>query len=90
MHQRNLQTLATEIYKAKNKISPEVPNSLFEFTNKNYNLRNASILKRKKYFTVHHGSESLLSLVPKMLEFSKIKLKPEQTVSAHVNFAKII
>ena len=90
MHQRNLQTLATEIYKAKNKISPEVVNSLFEFTNKNYNLRNASILKRKKYFTVHYGSESLLSLVPKILEFSKIKLKPEQTVHADVNFVKII
>ena len=53
IHQRNLQTLATEIYKAKNKISPEVVNSLFEFTNKNYNLRNASFLKRKRYFTVH-------------------------------------
>ena len=52
IHQRNLQTLATEIYKAKNKISPEVVNSLFEFTNKNYNLRNASILKRKRYFRV--------------------------------------
>ena len=52
-HQRNLQTLATEIYKAKNKISPEHVNSLFEFTNKNYNLRNASFLKRKRYFAVH-------------------------------------
>ena len=27
--------LATEIYKAKQKISPEIVNSLFEFTNKN-------------------------------------------------------
>ena len=53
IHQRNLQTLTTEIYKAKNKIFPEVVNSLFEFTNKNYNLRNASVLKRKRYFTVH-------------------------------------
>ena len=32
IHQGNLQTLTTEIYKAKNKISPEVVNSLFEFT----------------------------------------------------------
>ena len=32
IHQRSLQTLATEIYKAKNKISPEIVNSLFEFT----------------------------------------------------------
>ena len=60
IHKRNLQTLATEIYKAKNKISPEVVNSLFEFINKNYNLRNASVLKRNRYFTVHYGSESLV------------------------------
>ena len=39
IHQRNLQTLANEIYKAKNKISPEVVNSLLEFTYKNYNMR---------------------------------------------------
>ena len=65
-HQRNLQILATEICKAKNKISPEVVNSLFEFTNKNYNLRNASIYKRNRYFTVHYGRESLLSLAPKI------------------------
>ena len=58
--QRNSQTLATEIYKAKNKIIPEIVNSLFEFTNKNYNLRNASIFKRNKYFTVHYGSESFI------------------------------
>ena len=68
IHQRNLQTLATEIYKAKNKIFPEVVNSLLEFTNKNYNLRNASILKRKRYFTVHYGSESLASLAPTIWE----------------------
>ena len=68
IRQRNLQTLAIEIHKAKNKIFPEVVNSLFEFTNKNYNLRNASILKRKRYFTFHYGSESLVSLAPKILE----------------------
>ena len=33
-------------------ISPEVVNSLFEFTNKNYSLRNASILKRKRYLSL--------------------------------------
>ena len=68
IHQRNLQILATDIYKAKNKVSPEVVNSLFEFSNKNYNLRNVSILKVKICFTVHYGSESLLSLAPKIWE----------------------
>ena len=61
IHQRNLHTLATEIYKAKNKISPKVVNSLFEFINKNYNLRNASIPKRKRYFTDHYENEGLNS-----------------------------
>ena len=68
IHQRNLQTLEIEICKAKNKISPEVVTSLFEFTNKNYNFRNASILKRKRYFTVHYGGESLVFLAPKIWE----------------------
>ena len=45
IYQRNLQTLANEIYKAKNKISPEVINSLFKFTNRNYNHRNSSIFE---------------------------------------------
>ena len=62
LHQRDLQTLATGIHKAKNKITSEVVNSLFEFTNKNYNLKNVSILKRNRYFAVHYGSESLVSL----------------------------
>ena len=48
--------------------SPEVVNSLFEFTNKNCNLKNASILKRNRFFTVHYGSESLVSLAPKIWE----------------------
>ena len=63
MHQRNLQTRATEIYKAKNKISHEI-----EFPNKNYKLRNPSILNRKRYFTAHYASESLLCLAPKRWE----------------------
>ena len=43
IHQRNLQTLGTETYKAKTNFSPEVINSLFDFTNKDYcNFRNAS------------------------------------------------
>ena len=76
---------------------------MFEFTNKNYYLRNASILKRNRYFAVHYGSESLASLALKIWEFTpdsirevkpylflKIKLKPGQLINVHVDFAKII
>ena len=79
IHQINLQTLAIEIYKVKNNISPEVVNSLFEFTNKNSNLRNASILKRKRFFTVHYGSESLLSLAPKTCELVPDSIRDVQS-----------
>ena len=88
IHQRNLQTLATEIYKAKNKISPEVVNSLFEFTNKNYNLRNASILKRNRYFTVHYGSESLVSLALKIWELVPDSIREVKTLSIFKNKIK--
>ena len=47
-HQINLQTFRTENYKAKNKISLNIVNSFFEFANKTCNLRNVSILKRKR------------------------------------------
>ena len=79
-----LQTFATEIFKAKNKICPEVVNSLFEFTNKNHNLRNASIPKRKRYFPVHHGSGNLVSLAPNIWE-----LVPDSTRGKNIiNFQK--
>ena len=86
--QRNLQTLATETYKAKNKISPEAVNSLFEFTSKNYNLRNASILKRNRYFTVHYGSESLVSLAPKIWELVTDSIKEVKILSIFKNKTK--
>ena len=87
-HQRNLQTLATEIYKTKHKVSPGIVNSLFEFSNKNYNLRNASILKRKRYFTVHYGSESLVSLAPKIWELVPDSIREVKTLSIFKNEIK--
>ena len=88
IHQRNLQTLENEIYKAKNKISPEVVNSLLEFTNKNYNLRNASILKRNRYFTVHHGSENLVSLALKIWKLVPDSIREMKTLSIFKNKIK--
>ena len=81
IHQRNLQTPATEICKAKNKISPEVVDSL-QFTNKNYNLRNASVLKRR-YFSIHYGSESLIFSSENMGTCSRFNQR-----GGNVNFQK--
>ena len=89
IHQRNIQTLATEIYKAKNKITPETVNSLFEVINKNYNLRNASILRRNRYFTVHYGIESLGSLAPKIWKLVPDSIREVKTLSIFKNKIKV-
>ena len=86
--QRNLQTLVAEIYKAKNKISPKVINSLFEFTNKNYNLRNVSVLKRKRYSTVDYGIESLVFLAPKIWELVPDSIREVKALSIFKNKIK--
>ena len=39
IHRKNLQVLATEIFKAKLNISPEILKELFSFNVRNYNFR---------------------------------------------------
>ena len=73
---------------AKNKIPPENVNSLFTFTNKNYSLRNGSILKRKRHFTVHYGSESLVFLAPKIWELVPDSMREVKILSIFKNKIK--
>ena len=79
---------AKMVYKAKNKISLEAVNSLFEFTNKNFNLRNESVLKRNRYFTVNYGSEILVSLAPKIWELVPDSIREVKTLSIFKNKIK--
>ena len=69
-------------------MSPEIVNSLFELTNKNYNFRNTSILKGKRYFTVHYESESLVSLAPKIWELAPDSIREVKTLSIFKNKIK--
>ena len=63
VHQKNLQLLATEIFKSKIGMSPELINDIFHFVERPYNLRSDYTLERKRDHTVYHGLESLSSLV---------------------------
>ena len=45
IHQKNLQILATEIYKVKNDLGPKIMADIFHFVEKQYNLRNNSIMQ---------------------------------------------
>ena len=52
IHQRNLQFLATDIFKVKNEVSTGLIEDIFQFINKSYDLRNNSIPLRQRNRTV--------------------------------------
>ena len=66
IHQRNLQILETEIYKARNGLGPKIMKDIFYSVQKPYNLRNDSTLQRLRSRTVYFEIESIFSLVPKI------------------------
>ena len=82
VHRKNLQLLATEIFKSKTGVSPELMNDIFHFVERHYNLRSDYTLERKRDHTVYHGSESLSSLVPKLWDLLPNSIKN----SAHKEF----
>ena len=75
IHQRNLQTLATEIYKARNDLGPEIMKDVFQFVQKPYNLRNDSTLQRQRNRTVYFRTEIISSLAPKIWEIARSKMQ---------------
>ena len=75
VHQKNLQLIATEIFKSKTGVSPELMNDIFHFVKRPYNLRSDFTLERKRDHTVYHGSESLSSLAPKLWDLLPNSIK---------------
>ena len=75
IHHRNLQILATEIFKWKLGESPEIMNGIFELNNQPYNLRNKTELKRRCVKTVHYGTETISFLSPKIWNIIPKELK---------------
>ena len=66
IHNRNLRSLATEMYKVKNNLSPSIVTDLFEQRNEIYDLRNNNPFSIPAVRTVYHGSESISFLGPKI------------------------
>ena len=59
---KNLQYLATEIYKVKNTLSPEIMKEVFIFQeNGHYNLRSGTHLMNKNIHTAHFGTDTIIN-----------------------------
>ena len=66
IHDRNLQFLATEIYKAINNRSSPLISELFKIRDKSYNLRNRNMLVSNNIKTTTYGTNRINHLAPKI------------------------
>lgn len=63
VHERNIQILLTEMFKAKNKLEPHLLQGIFEVNNYNGpSLRNSKYFRRPNVNTVKYGEKSLQNL----------------------------
>ena len=81
IHHRNLQFLATEMCEVKNNLSPSIIAELFEQRNENYNLRNNNPFTIPAVSTVHHGSESISFLGPKIWNLLPDNIKNAESLN---------
>ena len=66
IHHRNLQILATEIYKVKHNSSPEIMSDIFENRSLNYNLRNNLEFKTHNVHSEKYGINTISYLGPRI------------------------
>ena len=75
VHHRNLQILATEMYKAKNNLSPTIIKKVFQVRENPYNLRNANPFQSTNVNTVHNGINTVAFQGPKIWEIVPKEIK---------------
>ena len=80
---RNIQVLATELYKIVNGLSPEIMKEVFPFNeNTSYNTRNKRKFHSRSIKSVAFGSETLSHLAPKIWELVPVEIKNVESVAS--------
>ena len=80
IYHRNLQLLATEIFKIKSNMGPEILNEIFQNRTSSYNLRKNSSFYVKKVHSVYYGTESLSFLGPKIWKLVPEDIKQSESL----------
>ena len=80
IHHRNLQVLATEMFKIYNGLSPDILSEVFIPKTSLYNLRRNDTFKRRQVHSVYHGTESLSFLGPKIWDLVPSEFKQSQSL----------
>ena len=83
VHHRNIQVLATELYKFVNCLSPKLASDCLKLNNMTvYNTRNRCSFYSRPVRTVVHGTESLSQLGPKIWELVPSDMKNFSSLTA--------
>ena len=83
IHHRNLQTLATEMYKVSNGLSPAIISNLFQKRDKiQYNLRHNSSFILPEVNSVYNGTETIVFLGPKIWELVPTDIREKPNLKA--------
>ena len=86
IHAKNLQHLATELFKVKKDFSLEVMKGIFVFQeNKTYNLRSGNHLAQKNVQTTQYGIESISNLAAKLWNLLPREIKNNFSLSVLKN-----
>ena len=81
VHHRNLQILATEMYKAKNNLSPTIIKKVFKDRENPYNLRNANPFQSTNVNTVHNGINTVAFQGPKIWAIVPEEIKKSESLA---------
>ena len=82
IHHRNVEALATEMFKVKNNIAPEIMKKLFGPKMSPYDLRNNNSFKRRRKNALRHGTELVSYLGPKIWNLVPEEIKEFESLSA--------
>ena len=66
VHQRNLQILATEMYKILNGLSPDIMQEIFGTKSNYYNNLNRPAFSSRKIKTVRYGLQTISYMAPEI------------------------
>ena len=80
-HQRNLQVLATEIFKWKNNFSPKIMSDIFNFKEAKYNLRKFNDMAVGNLKSTTYGTETIRYRAPLTWEMVPEHIKQSQSLS---------
>ena len=75
IHHRNLQALATEMFKIHRDLSPDILREIFVPKMSFYNLRRNNTFERRQVHSVYHSTESLSFLGPNIWNLVPLELK---------------